>query len=87
VLHVLAEQEKNRVEHYVPLHPSVVSAIIEVLAHDFGENDEAKPFFIFNSFEKWLERQKIPLPGCVIQRRHIYGSVTSASLLSNLEIL
>ncbi len=27
VLHILAEQEKNRVEHYVPLHPSVVSAI------------------------------------------------------------
>jgi integrase len=62
VLHVLAEQEKNRVEHYVPLHPSVVSAVKEVLAHDFGEKDDDKPFFIFNSFEKWLERQKIPLP-------------------------
>jgi hypothetical protein len=24
---VLAEQETNRVEHYVPLHPSVVGAI------------------------------------------------------------
>jgi hypothetical protein len=62
VLHVLAEQEKNRVEHYVPLHPSVVKGISEVLAHDFGENDDDKPFFMFNSFEKWLERQKIPLP-------------------------
>ena len=62
VLHVLAEQEKNRVEHYVPLHPSVVSAISEVLAHDFDENDDAKPFFMFHSFEKWLERQRIPLP-------------------------
>ena len=62
VLHVLAEQEKNRVEHYVPLHPLVVSTISEVLDHDFGENDEAKPFFKFNSFEKWLERQRIPLP-------------------------
>jgi hypothetical protein len=50
VLHVLAEQEKNRVEHYVPLHPAVVSAITEVLAHDFGEKDDDKPFFIFNSF-------------------------------------
>jgi hypothetical protein len=39
VLHVLAEQEKNRVEHYVPLHPSVVSAISEVLGHDFGEKE------------------------------------------------
>jgi len=62
VLHVLAEQEKNRVEHYVPLHPSIVSAINEVLTHDFGEKDDDKPFFLFNSFEKWLERQKIPLP-------------------------
>ncbi|MGZ8898423.1 MAG: tyrosine-type recombinase/integrase, partial [Halobacteriota archaeon] len=62
VLHVLAEQEKNRVEHYVPLHPSVTSAISEALAHDFGEKDDATPLFIYNSFEKWLERQKIPLP-------------------------
>ena len=62
VLHVLAEQEKNRVEHYVPLHPFIVSAISEVLAHDFGEKKDGKPFFLFNSFEKWLERQKIPLP-------------------------
>jgi integrase len=62
VLHVLAEQEKNRVEHYVPLHPSVISAISEVLAYDFGENDDDVPFFMFNSFEKWLERQRIPLP-------------------------
>ncbi|MGZ8892960.1 MAG: hypothetical protein ACXW1R_08560, partial [Halobacteriota archaeon] len=62
VLHVFAEQEKNRVEHYVPLHPSVVSAISEVLAHDFSEKDDDKSFFTFNSFEKWLERQKIPLP-------------------------
>ena len=61
-LHILPEQEKNRVEHYVPLHPSVVSAVSEVLMHDFGENDDAKPFFMYHSFEKWLERQGIPLP-------------------------
>ncbi|MGA7076521.1 MAG: hypothetical protein WBZ42_08275 [Halobacteriota archaeon] len=61
-LHVLAGQEKNRVEHYVPLHPSVVSAISEVLVHDFSEKDDAKPFFMFFSFGKWLQRQKIPLP-------------------------
>jgi integrase len=62
VLHVLAEQEKNRVEHYVPMHPSVVEAISEVLGQDFGEKDDARPLFMFNSFEKWLERQRIPLP-------------------------
>jgi len=62
ILHILAEQEKNRVEHYVPLHPSVVSTINEVLTHDFGEKDDDKPLFMFHSFEKWLERQKISLP-------------------------
>jgi integrase len=61
VLHVLAEQEKNRVEHYVPLHPSVVNAISEVLAGDFGEKDDANLFFMFNSFQTGIERQKIPL--------------------------
>jgi hypothetical protein len=46
----------------VPLHPSVAAAISAVLARDFGEKDGEKPFFMFHSFEKWLERQKIPLP-------------------------
>jgi len=40
VLHVLAEQEKSRVEHYVPLHPLVVNAISDVLFYDFGEKDD-----------------------------------------------
>jgi len=62
VLHVLAEQEKNRVEHYVPLHPVVIGSINDVLKHDFDENDDAKHLFLFNSFEKWLERRRIPLP-------------------------
>lgn len=62
VLHVLAEQEKNRTEHYVPIAAPVAAAIKAVLEHDFGEKDDATPFFLFNSFEKWLERQRIPLP-------------------------
>lgn len=33
MLHMLAEQEKNRVEHNVPLHPLVGGAINEVLAN------------------------------------------------------
>jgi integrase len=61
VLHVLAEQEKNRIEHYVPLHPSVIGAVREVLKHDFGQNDDTKLFFMFNSFQNWIERQRIPL--------------------------
>ena len=60
VLHVLAEQEKNRVEHYVPLHPFIVSAISEVLAHDFGEKKDDKPFFLFDSFEKWARTTENP---------------------------
>lgn len=59
---VHAEQEKNRVEHYVPLHPSAVSAISEVLTHDFSEKNDDKPFFMFNSFANWLKREKVPLP-------------------------
>jgi hypothetical protein len=46
----------------VNLHRVVVSAISEVLKRDFDEKDDDKPFFMFNSFEKWLERQKVPLP-------------------------
>ena len=35
VLHVLAEQEKSRVEHYVPLHPAVVEVVKEVFKARF----------------------------------------------------
>ena len=46
VFHVLAEQEKKRIEHYVPLHPSVIGAINEVLKHDFGENNDATLLYV-----------------------------------------
>ncbi|MGZ4946771.1 MAG: tyrosine-type recombinase/integrase [Halobacteriota archaeon] len=62
VLHVLAEQEKNRVEHYVPLHPVVISSVKDILTNDFSEKSDDTPLFMFHSFEKWLERQRIPLP-------------------------
>jgi integrase len=61
VLHVRAEQEKNRVEHYVPLHPAVVTAIQDVLTHDFEGKGDDLPLFMYYSFEKWVERQQIPL--------------------------
>jgi integrase len=61
-LHVLPEQEKNRVEHFVPLHPKVVEALKEVLTNDFGKKGDTEAFFMYNSFENWLERQRIPLP-------------------------
>jgi hypothetical protein len=51
VLQVLAEQEKNRIEHYMPLHPSIIGVISEVLNNDFGEKDDAKLLFMFNSLQ------------------------------------
>ena len=62
---MLAEHEKNRVEDYAPLHASVIDSINEVLNNDFNENDDAKLFFMFNSFQNGgIERQRIPL-SCV----------------------
>jgi integrase len=61
-IHVFAEQEKNRTEHYVPIAAPVAAALRAVLEHDSEGTDDAKPLFMFNSFIKWLERQKIPLP-------------------------
>jgi hypothetical protein len=54
--YVLSEQEKNRIEHYLPLHPSVIGAINDVLMHDVDEKDDAQLFFMFNSFQNWIER-------------------------------
>jgi integrase len=87
VLHVLAEQEKNRVEHYVPLHPSVIGTIGEVLNNDFGEKDDAKLFFMFNSFQNWIERQRIPLSRVRDPSKARMWLRASASSLNNLEIL
>jgi len=36
----------------------VLEAIKEVLEHDFDDSDGDKYFFLFNSFERWLERQR-----------------------------
>ena len=46
----------------MPVHPIVAAEVKEVLAHDFDENDDDKKFFMFNSFENWLERHRVPLP-------------------------
>ena len=55
VVHVLAQQEKSRVEHYVPLHPSVVTAVDEVLTHDFSEKDDANNFAPC----EWIELREV----------------------------
>ena len=45
----------------LPLHLAVIGAIKEVLNNILTKNDDAKPFFMFNSFQNWIERQRTPL--------------------------
>ena len=72
MLHVLAEQEKNRIEHYVPLHPSVIDTISEVLAHDFDETDDSKLFFMFNSFQNCDRTTENPAFACSGRKQGTY---------------
>ena len=57
VLLVKANQDKIRMEHYVPLCPQVVRAIEPLL--DGRGDDEL--MFIYNSLVMWLKREHIPL--------------------------
>ena len=60
VVHVEPAQDKIRMEHYVPLHPPLASAI-EILC-DGREGSEL--VFILESFRKWMQKQRIPLSRC-----------------------
>ncbi|MGB9371906.1 MAG: hypothetical protein WCB79_08265 [Halobacteriota archaeon] len=53
---VSAEQDKIRMEHYVLLHPIVVSALSPLL--DIKKDEER--LFEYNSFQMWVKRQQIP---------------------------
>ena len=57
VLHVKASQDKIRYEHYVPLHPTVIDAIIPLL-RERVDNDK---LFSYNALSMWFKRAKIPL--------------------------
>ena len=57
VLLVKANQDKIRMEHYVPLSPQVVQAIGPLLD---GRGDDER-MFIYNSLVMWLKREHIPL--------------------------
>jgi len=57
VLHVKASQDKIRFEHYVPLHPEVIDAIIPLLNGKAGN----ETLFRYNSIGAWVKRAKIPL--------------------------
>ncbi|MGZ7112074.1 MAG: hypothetical protein ACXVIU_12310, partial [Halobacteriota archaeon] len=58
VLHVRAEQDKIRMEHYVPLHPSVVEAI------ETSDSSRAGLQFAFESYRRWTKEAAIPLARC-----------------------
>ncbi|MGZ4852369.1 MAG: hypothetical protein ACXV3D_04170 [Halobacteriota archaeon] len=57
VLHVTAQQDKIRMEHYVPLHPAVIGALKPL----FDGKKDGEPLFEYNSFQMWVERAKIPM--------------------------
>jgi hypothetical protein len=57
VLLVNAEQDKIRMQHYVPLHPEVTQAIEPLLG---GRGDD-EAMFAYDSVLTWIKREKIPL--------------------------
>ncbi len=57
VLEVLAEQDKIRMQHYVPLHPYVVDALLPLVRN---RRDE-KAMFTHQAFDDCLRGRKIPL--------------------------
>ncbi|MGZ4894527.1 MAG: hypothetical protein ACXVIT_10865 [Halobacteriota archaeon] len=57
VLDVLAEQDKIRMQHYVPLHPQVVNAVLPLVSNRHDE----KAMFTHEAFDDWLRSRKMPL--------------------------
>jgi hypothetical protein len=57
VLQVKPSQDKIKMEHYVPLHPQVVTAVQVALE---GRKDD-EPAFGYNSVQMWMKRQKISM--------------------------
>ena len=53
VLRVMAEQDKIRMEHYVPLHPRVV----EVMKKLCDGREDNERVFMLESFRKWTETE------------------------------
>jgi hypothetical protein len=57
VIDVLPSQDKIRMQHYCPLHPQVVEAILPTLD---GRPDDALAFEQL-SFQQWLRRHELGL--------------------------
>jgi len=56
VLDVLPQQDKIRMQHYVPLHPYVVDAVT-LLLDGRNRNDDTH-IFAHEYFDKWVRRKK-----------------------------
>ena len=69
VLQVESSQDKNRMSHYVPLHPRVVEALKPLLV---GRHDD-ELVFEYSSFKQWIKRQKIPMSR--IQKHFVPGDL------------
>jgi integrase len=69
VLQVDSSQDKNRMSHYVPLHPRVVEALKPLLV---GRHDD-ELVFEYSSFKQWIKRQKIPMSR--IQKHFVPGDL------------
>lgn len=57
VVNVFPEQDKIRMQHYCPLHPQVVEAILPLLD---GKRDD-EPIFEQLSFQQWLRYNEVRL--------------------------
>lgn len=57
VLLVESSQDKNRTQHYVPLHPQVITVLRAIL----GDRMDEERTFAYYSFLMWIKRQKIPM--------------------------
>ncbi|MGZ7166648.1 MAG: hypothetical protein ACXVIL_11190 [Halobacteriota archaeon] len=54
---VKACQDKIHMEHYIPLHPAVISALKPL----FDGKKDGEPLFEYNSFQMWVKRAKIEM--------------------------
>jgi hypothetical protein len=60
VLTIKAEQDKNRMSHLVPLHPTIIQPILEAIV-DLGDDDL---IWSYPSIRRWLLQMKIPFTHC-----------------------
>jgi hypothetical protein len=56
-IRVLSSQDKIKMEHYVPIHPTLINLLSKIC--DRRDNDDK--FFEYNSIWMWMKRQKIPM--------------------------